>query len=396
MTNLSRNQQLKATDPVAQATAIAEVLASRANEVDAGRRLTDESVRALIDAGMFRLTTPREFGGFGVDITTLSEVGKALARSCASSAWVTMILNGKWIAAHFGDEARQEIFESNPDSAVASVFTPSGAARPVGGGYQVSGRWPWASGILHAQWGIGVTPIVDDTGAPVGAGLALMPIEDLLIEDTWYTVGMRGTGSNTMVANDVFVPKHRMLPLQDFLDSSKAADVTLPVMLRRSPFAAAATSLAAPMIGVAQAALAYVTEKAPKRAISYTTYSAQSDSPAFIRGLGEAAMEIDSAEMHLARSAHLIDEAATDARELTMDERRKVRGDIGHAMNQVLIAFHHLMTLHGTSAFAEVSPLQRMWRDANTGCRHAFFAPAVNYEVYGGSLVGTPSITDQL
>ncbi|GLY64228.1 acyl-CoA dehydrogenase family protein [Amycolatopsis taiwanensis] len=384
-------------DVVARAASVAEVLAAQANEVDAQRRLTGQAIRALTEAGMFRLMTPVEFGGYGVDVSTLSEVAKVLARSCASSAWITVIYNGtKMLAAHFSEEARQEVFATDPDAGMASIFAPSGVARQVAGGYRVSGRWPWASGILHARWGIGMAPIVDDGGTPVGAGFALMPTEDLSIEDTWYTVGMRGTGSNTMVAEDVFVPHHRMLAPQNILASPKQTDPSAPQMLRTSPVAGLVSSLAAPMVGVAQVALAFVTAKAPKRAISYTSYPAQIESQVFVKGIGEAAMQIDSAELHLARTTRMIDAAAAEARELTLDERRKVRGDVGHAMNEVCLAFNQLMNLHGSSAFAEVNPLQRMWRDANTGSRHATFATNVNYEVHGGALVGLPPITDLL
>ncbi|WP_033291784.1 acyl-CoA dehydrogenase family protein [Amycolatopsis jejuensis] len=389
--------QTRPADPVARAATVADVLAAQAGEADAQRRLPGDTVRALTDAGMLRLMTPAEFGGSGAGVSTLSEVAKVLGRSCASAAWVTVITNGsKMLAAHFPDEARHEVFGSDPDAGVASVFAAGGTARAVDGGYRVSGRWAWASGILHAAWGIGMAPIVDDSGTPVGAGFALMPAGDLTIEDTWHTAGMRGTGSNTMVADDVFVPRHRMLPPQSLLASPKQTDPGEPQLLRTSPVAGLVSSLAAPMVGVAQAALAFVAGKAPRRAISYTSYATQADSPAFVKGLGEAAMQIDSAELHLARTARLIDTAAAEARALTLEERRLVRGDVGHATRQVCLSFNQLMDLHGSSAFAEASPLQRMWRDANTGCRHATFASAVNYEVHGGSLLGLPPITELL
>lgn len=397
MPSTGQQQTVSSAEIVERAAGIGDAIAAQANDVEDQRRLTADTIDQLTDAGMFRLMTPVEFGGLGVDVTTLSEVAKVLARSCASAAWVTVISNGsKLLAAHFSEQARSEVFAADPDAGVASIFAPAGSATPVAGGYRVSGSWPWASGILHAKWGIGMAPIVDESGNMTGAGFALMPIEDLTIKDTWRTVGMRGTGSNTMVADDVFVPEHRMLAPQDILASPKQTDVDAPLMLRISPVAGLVSSLASTMVGVAQAGLTFVTEKAHKRAISYTSYPTQVESQAFVAGLGAAAMTIDGAELHLQRTARLIDSAASEARGLTLDERRKVRGDVGHAMNEVCLAFNQLMNLHGSSAFAEASPLQRMWRDANTGSRHATFTSAVNYEVHGGALLGQPPITDLL
>lgn len=386
------------TDLRARAEATAEILSDYAPRADELRRLPQETIDALDAAGMFQIFTPAEFGGFEADLGTLTEVVMTLAGSCPSSAWCVVIANGSnLLAAHFPDEARQEVFGQDPRARLASVFSPSGAARPAPGGYRVSGNWPWASGCLHATWGIGMAPILDEDGTPVGMGMPLIPMSDLDIEDTWFTVGMRGTGSNTMVADDVFVPAHRMLPAEKVLAGSpEATNPAAPHLMRCSLVSTLVNALAAAVVGVAQGAHAYVAEKAPRRAITYTRYETQTSSEAFTHNLGAAALRIAGAVQLVRRGSELVDDAAAAARALSLHERRLVRGQTGHAVNEIVDALNTLMTSHGASAFAESSPLARMWRDANTAARHAALSSPVNYELHGGSFLGHEPISQLL
>ncbi|MGV9801378.1 acyl-CoA dehydrogenase family protein [Mycobacterium sp. NPDC003449] len=164
---------------------------------EVNRQMADEVIAALTDAGLFRLFTPRRFGGYAGRTRTLAEVTEALAEADGSAAWVVNIAaGGAWGAAHAGPRTQEEVFGSNPDVRVSGSNQPI-QARRVQGGIRVDGRWPYASGSPHADWaaiGIGVP---GDNGDPFSPHFALVPRSQMSIDDTWNTAGMRGTGSHT-------------------------------------------------------------------------------------------------------------------------------------------------------------------------------------------------------
>jgi len=198
---------------MARATSLRPLLERNADRTDAQRRLPDEVVQALKETGLCALMVPKRFGGCQTSVRTYVDVMSELGRGCGSTAWVASLINVcAWLAALFPERAQRDIWESDPDAWVAGSLAPNGTAVLVDGGWRVTGRWPWASGSLHAQWGACGIHMKDERGEMANFGLSLMPMSQLTIEDTWFMVGMKGTGSNTIVANDVFVPEHRFLP----------------------------------------------------------------------------------------------------------------------------------------------------------------------------------------
>jgi alkylation response protein AidB-like acyl-CoA dehydrogenase len=176
------------------------------------RRVVDENIEALTDAGVFRMTGGRHFGGYESSVATQWDVLAEIASACPSTSWVATILTAMiWNVGMFPDEAQEEVF-ADPRVRVASVFAPGGQARQVDGGVVVSGRWPFNTGCLNSQWAILTAVVAGESGDPAPASL-LIPYSELTILDDWNATGMAGTGSNTTVAEDLLVPAHRVLPL---------------------------------------------------------------------------------------------------------------------------------------------------------------------------------------
>src|SRR3954470_11597899 len=196
-----------------RAAALRPILEQHADETDRLRRLPDANVQALKDSGLCRLMVPRRVGGYETDIRTYIAVMAELGRGCGSTAWVASLLNVcAWLGGLFPDRAQQDIWGVNPDAWIAGSLAPHGEAVAVEGGWRVNGRWMWASGCLHAQWAACGIHINNERGEMANLGLALMPMSDLAIDETWFMAGMKGTGSNTIVARNTFVPEHRFLP----------------------------------------------------------------------------------------------------------------------------------------------------------------------------------------
>jgi alkylation response protein AidB-like acyl-CoA dehydrogenase len=221
-----------------------------------------------------------------------------------------------------------------------------------------------------------------------------MPIADVVVEDTWFMVGMKGTGSNTIVAKDAFVPEHRFLPYPPaFAGRYRTEHVDEPVY-RVALVPVTVLILAGSQLGTARAALDYVVSKAQTRGITHTTFQRQSDSSGFQMLVADAAMKIDTAYLHALRAADDLDRAAAAGRHPELAERARVRMDTALAAKYAREAVELLVQAHGTSSLGDHNPLQRMWRDVHVASHHAITEWQVNLEVYGRALLGVePNIT---
>ncbi len=380
---------------LARAREVRPILQSNAAETDSLRRLPEDVVRALRDNGLCRLMVPRRFGGYQTSVRTYIEVMAELGRGCGSTAWVASLINVcAWLAALFPDRAQQDVWGPNRDAWIAGSLAPSGTAVPVEGGWRVSGRWPWASGSMHAQWVACGIHMANEQGEMTNLGLSLMPIDEVSVEDTWFMVGMKGTGSNTIVAKDTFVPEHRFLPYPPAFEGRYRTEHVDEPVYRVALVPVTVLILAGSQIGAARAALDYVVSKAKTRGITHTTFQRQVDSSGFQMLVADAAMKIDTAFLHACRAADDLDRAADASRHPDLTERARVRMDTSLAAKYARDAVELLVQAHGTSSLADHNPLQRLWRDVHVASHHAITEWQVNLEVYGRALLGVePNIT---
>jgi alkylation response protein AidB-like acyl-CoA dehydrogenase len=195
---------------------LAPVIAGRVAQFDAERRMPMDVVDMLRSMGLFRVIAPRSYGGLEVDLLSAVQVITALARIDGSLGWTAMIGSGSAIFAPLlPRETCHQIYRNGPDVILGGSAAPMGTAEHAAGGWRVTGRWPFASGCLHADWLIGLCVMMDDgepipgqagaSGAPTIRGFAL-PAHEWLIEDTWYVAGLKGTGSNHNAQTDKLVP----------------------------------------------------------------------------------------------------------------------------------------------------------------------------------------------
>lgn len=371
---------------VARARALQPLLREHAAKADAERRASDAVIDAVTAAGFYRLLVPRRFGGYEAGVRTLLEISGVLGEADGSVAWlVSLGSNAGWLAAHFSEQAQSEVYADGGNARIAGSATP-GRAQRVGGGLRVSGRWAYASGAPHATWAGVMAMLADDSGQAGEAYWCLIPASDLRMEDTWRTTGMRGTGSNTWVGEDIFVPDYRLLPIDAVFGEQAPTRADAPMY--RLPFPTVATlAPLGPILGCAAAALKYTLDKATKP-MHHTIFTKQNESVGVQIQVAEAALKIETARLHAYSVADQLDNAAADDRQIDYDERAKARAQCGYAAQQLIDAINILVNVHGAGSFAESSPLQRYWRDANTAARHAGLYEAVGYEVFGKSMLG--------
>jgi alkylation response protein AidB-like acyl-CoA dehydrogenase len=373
---------------VARARALQPLLREHAAKTDADRRVPAECIDALGEAGLFKASVPKRYGGYASTLRTMIDVSAAVAEGDGSAGWVVALVNVcNWLAALFPEQAQQEVFADGA-ARVTGVLTPSSTARKVDDGWQVSGRWYFNSGSWWSTWAVLGVPLTDSDGAVVDQGLILVPAADLVIEDVWYVTGMRGTASNCLVATDVFVPGHRVMSVPAAIEGSYPTPFTDEPLFRSAFVPLLTLVLAGPQLGLGRAALDLVVDGAAKKPISYTFFETQAESTAFQLQMADAATKIDVAALLVDRAAADIDDAAARGEYLDYKNRARVRADTGYAVQSVVEALTILMNAHGAGGFAEKSPLQRIWRDSNVAARHAVISPTVGYEVYGKALLG--------
>ncbi len=383
---------------VARAEGLHDIVAEDAVAADRDRRLTDRVADAITEAGLLHLMAPRRLGGYQTDVLTLVEVTRVLGRACSSAGWVAGILNaGAWLTGILPEQAQRDVWGENPRARVCGVLAPTAEVEHVDGGILVSGEWGWASGSLHCDWAIAGAPIGPpaEEGSDFEHGLILLPMSDVTIKDTWYVAGMRGTGSNTLVVDKAFVPDHRIQSMPKALKGEYRTEHHDEALYRASLPGVLMLAAVGPHVGMAQAAFDYVLEKAPKRQVSSTNYT-QKDSVSFQLGLAEAAARIDTALLHAHRAARDVDAAAAAGGLPDPLIRTRVRMDSGWVASQCREAIDGLMTAHGSSGFADFSPLARIWRDQETSSRHAILQVEVAKEIYGKALLGVTETVSKL
>ncbi|MEN0107839.1 MAG: acyl-CoA dehydrogenase family protein [Pseudomonas sp.] len=384
-------------DLLKRAEALQPLLLKNAVESEKNRRAVEENIQAIREAGLFRLMVPKRYGGYEGSLRAHIDISAALAEGCGGTAWVVALTNVcAWFTGLFSERAQDEVFGANPDARVAGVFNASPSTRRVEGGLIVSGKWYSSSGSLHSDWAVVGAEERDGNGSVVAQYLALMPKSDYSIDDTWFTAGMRASGSNCIVADEVFVPDHRLLNMAGAIEGEYATEFKDEAAYRPLFVPFAALILNGPQLGMGRAALKYVIANAPRRAVAYTSFDKQTDSVMFQAQIADAALKVDSAELRVYRATEQIDQAARDGVKLDALTRARIRADVGLVNTHITDALNILLSAHGAGSFAETSPMQRWWRDSNTAARHAVALPAIGNELYGKALLGVENTVTPL
>jgi len=367
------------------------VLRERAQETEDARRIPAESVKALQETGFFRLLQPKPYGGYEADPVTFYTAVKLVASACGSTGWVASILGvHPWHVALFDAQAQADVWGEDHDVRISSSYAPMGKATVVEGGYRLSGRWSFSSGSDHCTWVLLGGPAFAD-GKPVDFCSYLVPISDYSIVDVWDTVGLRGTGSNDIVVEDVFVPAHRALSFMATSKCKTPGQEVNPGPLYKLPYGSVHPStITAPIIGMAQGAYdAHVEYQGKRVRAAYAGEQSKEDPFAKIR-IAEAASEIDAAWLQLTHNIDELYQLARKGEKLPFSSRLRVRRDQVRGTERAISAIDRLFENSGGRALQRGTPIQRFWRDAHAGRVHAANDAERAYVMYGTGAFGLP------
>lgn len=379
---------------VERARMLRPLLAEGGDEGARQRRLPDKTVQALTEAGLFRLMVPSRYGGYAESIKTLLDVSSVVAEGDGAAGWiVSLTATSAWMAGMFPEQAQDEVFGATPDPVVCSSCAPNGSATRADGGWHLSGRWFAVSGSDHADWAVLGFMLPGESTMSDGYAKALVPVSGLTVDDTWFTTGMRATGSNAVTAENVFVPYHRVLPGAALLTGDRPNEV-LDETYYGAVFPWFSLNLVGPVLGIARAALEYVRTAALTKGIVATKFRRQADSTGFQLQLAEAALRVDTAHLHAYRAAADLDGYAARHVHPEPEARTRMIADSAWAAQQLVAATSILANAHGSGAFANASPLHRMFEDLNIVARHVSLNASVSLEIYGKAMLGLePDIT---
>jgi alkylation response protein AidB-like acyl-CoA dehydrogenase len=380
---------------VAKAKELRPLFQAEAAAGEKRRSPTDAAAQALYDNNILSALLPKRLGGIGLSPTDFCRMQIEIAKGDPAISWVTQIINGtSWITSLAPDSVQDAVFANGP-AAVCGAYNPPGKARKVDGGWIINGAWPYTSGSRQSTWAQqGV--VLEGYEGPVVPGISMVyiPFSDLKIKDSWYVTGMQGTGSDTSIATDVFVPEGQMVLMDERagqIDRTKRHFGAPSDLLPAVPVVR--TTGIAQLIGAVEAMLEIVREESAKKPVLTTIIGPRIGSGAYMRDLGEAAAMIDTAKLILFHLTGDLDDMALTGREFTLDNKARHRAQGAQMIRMIHEASESLMFQAGSSAFSLEKPISRYWKDVSMALRHIQNIPTIGYEIFGRNIAGGEMIS---
>jgi 3-hydroxy-9,10-secoandrosta-1,3,5(10)-triene-9,17-dione monooxygenase len=379
---------------LARAVALGPALRDRALACERLRRVPEDTMADFSAAGFFDMLKPRRYGGAELDPLAFLNVCIEIARHCGSSAWVLAILGvHNWRLALFPDQAAAEVWSSGLERSplIAASTPPTGTVARVKGGYRISGRWPFSSGVDHCGWAfLAVKVPAGSEGRVAFQYLFLVPRSDFAIDDTWHVAGLKGTGTNTIVIRDAFVPDHRASSEADTARLRRDPACSNAGGLYRYPWGLMlAWAIAAPAIGMAAAAHRHHVDFVRAKGAGVGA-----DAP----GNSHAPLLIANNETMLAcLEARLREDFAALAATIGRGEeppialRARCRWEASWSVERAAEITRTVFEAMGAGVIFEEHPVQRLFRDVHALKAHRINNAAATGENFGGLQVGMPN-----
>ncbi len=373
------------------ARAMTPELRTRAGATEANRKLLPEIHRAFLEAGFYRVMQPRGFGGLELPFGIQTDLSMELARACPSSAWVAALLacHG-WLLGMMPGEVQAEIWGDAPETCVATSFHGNDiAAERARGGWRISGRWPFSSGVDYCGWAMLVANLPSEDGSRGEIHYLTVPLSDCRIVDTWNATGLAGTGSNDIAVEDAFVPDHRIAPMRALCKGEGPGRAVNPGYLYRLPqMAVFSFNLVGVAVGAARGAVDQLC--ASLRPTSRATGAPLAGQQSIQLRIAESMAEIDAAWALVDRNRREIIAWAEADAVPAVAERVRYRRDNAFAAMACCRAIGRVQPILGGRGLAAGDPVNRAWRDANAVARHIALTWDLAGAVQGAVALGLP------
>lgn len=374
-----------AADLMARAVALLPGIAARRDAADRMRDLPAETVSEIRDAGLFRTLQPAVWGGLETDPRVLLDLQNVFAAVCPSTAWVYGVLSVQaFMLARFDPRAQADVWGQDASTLISSSFAPVGKVAPVDGGYSLSGRFTFSSGSSHCTWAM-VGGFVPQEGGRPEMRLFLVPRSDYVIEDVWQTIGLRGTGSNDLVIDEVFVPAYRTHALDGGIVPLPASSPLPPIY--RLPWLYLFSSTVGNLsIGAGRGALAAFTEVTRSRTAGFANQPSK-ENPAFLAAMARVSAEIDTVEVVAKRNLGSMIDRLEAGDDVPLGDALRYRAQLTGSMRKIAALVDEMMLLLGGRGIRTDSPLTRFWLDLSTARAHPGNDPTATLAQLAGDML---------
>lgn len=376
------------------ATRLVPLLKESSMKIDTDMNIPEEMIQKLSDTGLFRLRTPREYGGFEVSIRAMIAIVSEVAKGNGSVGWVVQNINGNNYSASqlLPLKVVERLFAQADEVRFCSVLQAIKAVvKKVDGGYVVEhGRWAFGSGSKHATHALLNLKDANAMQQDPRMQLAVVPMDQIKILDDWHTMSLKGSASNSLEMNDVFIPGEYVA----FENTEHVTESSLQQMQgqeRYKHYLFLITSLTtgiSTILGLGKGALEHFVEKAPKKGIAMTIHKAQAEVGHIQYKVGLAAMKVESSHLHINRSVDILEDHVQNGRLLDQEDFVRIQTDIGYAAMLCTEAVEMLMVESGGSSILNSNPLSVIYRDIRGAANHAFTTASTCLELYGRVLLG--------
>jgi alkylation response protein AidB-like acyl-CoA dehydrogenase len=378
---------------VDRATQIGGLVRALAERTESDRQVSSEAIARMRDAGLFRIMQPTVYDGYEYGFDAMVRAAAPVAAGCGSSGWVcSLAIVHQWLVALYPKQAQDEYW-SDPDTIGAGSYAPVGKVAVTDGGYRLSGVWSFTSGCDFAQWLVlgGMIPSQAE-GQASKAAFFLVPRGDVDLEDNWHTMGLAGTGSKNTVASDIFVPAHRVVAIADLLaGTAPGGAVHANPLYRQSMMSALPFALVAPILGMAEGALADFLEMARVRTTRGAVAGGNNRMAEFATiqsRVAEATGAINAVRLMIFDALATAATTAEAGRPAELDLRLRNRLSQAFSVKLLVQAVDVLFAASGGQGIFTAKPIQRAWRDAHAGAVHV----SVNWDavstMYGQHVLG--------
>lgn len=359
-------------------------LAAQAPDGERQRQIPDAAWRAIEETGVFRLMVPKARGGLELDLDAFLEVGLTLAAADISTAWVTSFLvEHNWMFCQFPESFQQALYAERSFVNAPGAIAPTGQARQEDGGFRLSGRWAWGTGVMHSSWVL-VGGLVEGMG-PEGIRFFALPKSEVKVEDTWDIAGMCATGSHDMVISDVLVPEERSVSILDMTLGQAPGSRLYDGPLYRTPMIPILLMAASmPLIGHAREVVRRFREKLTGHTRMLSPQK-QSEKASSQMRLARVTAEVRQAELLLRDVVSDVMRLRNDAKP---EDRARWSASIAHAVHQSKQVIQDVAQGSGASAQFHKDPLQRALRDVNVASCHIAFDLDAQRELHGRIMLG--------
>ena len=374
-------------DVVAAAVALGPEIRAVRDQMESDRRMPASLAQSMNQAGLFQLGLPRSMGGPETDPLTAFRAIEELSKIDGSVGWCALIASGSsQFVGYLKTEVGRSLFGQPPDVRIAGSIRPEGRALMVDGGYRVSGRWNYASGVTHANWLMCTCKVEDDhgprltpEGIPETRGL-LVPVEAARIIDTWHVMGLCGTGSNDFVVEEVFIPENQAF------SSDTPPEEAGPLYHPSLIFIVNLSSNAANALGMARGAMEAFVELAASIGSTMSTVPLR-DRSSVQTTVAEAEAIISAARAHVLDAVATAYEVVANGKPDPGIEIAQARLAIAHSIHESVRAVDLLFHAAGTNAIHRRHPLERFFRDIHVAVQHVAASPS-HMESAGQALLG--------